>query len=97
MCGCLGGCLSVTAQPMNLPAAPLFAPSVTVIVRDLRLGGLVKSIVGITSIPLHDKIPWYPEYKAPCHQVPRILLRWSTLFHGIIVVSVAMLRSSRHQ
>ena len=56
-------------QPMNLPVAPIYCPSVTVIVRDMRLGGMVKSVVGITTIHLHDKIPWFPDYTPPCRQV----------------------------
>ena len=56
-------------QPMNLPVAPVFSPSVTIIVRDMRLGGMVKTIVGIATVHLSDKIPWFTEYKPPCRQV----------------------------
>ncbi len=43
-------------QPINLPQAPLFSPTVTVIVRDTKLGGLVHSTIGMASIPLLDKV-----------------------------------------
>jgi hypothetical protein len=48
--------LVVSPQPINLPQAPLFCPTITVIVRDTKLGGLVHSTIGLTSIPLLDKV-----------------------------------------
>jgi len=48
--------LIVSPQPINLPQAPLFCPTITVIVRDTKLGGLVHSTIGLTSIPLLDKV-----------------------------------------
>lgn len=42
--------------PVNLPLAPLYLPSVSLIVRDVRMGGLVKSVVGIGSVSLEGKV-----------------------------------------
>ncbi len=56
--------VAVVGQPINLPLGPLFCPSLTVLVRDTKLGGLVHTTIGMASIPLVDKVnrrcgaPW---------------------------------------
>ena len=55
--------------PVLLPLAPLYAPVLTVLVRDHRAGGLRKVITGLASISLVDKVPWFPGYVPPRQQL----------------------------
>lgn len=52
--------------PCTLPKKSIFATPLQLRVRDTRLGGYLKPVVGVGTIDLVHKLPWCPEtYKAP--------------------------------
>ena len=70
----LSGLLSCTVAvgtqrvfvPVKLADNPIFAPTLNLTIRDTRLGGISKPIIGTASIPLSAKLPWSPTYQPPC-------------------------------
>lgn len=48
-----------------MPKDECFAPMLTVRVKDVRLGGFQKPIVGVAQIDLRDRLPWSSTYKPP--------------------------------
>ena len=43
--------------PFALPVNPLFVPTLNIIVRDHRLGGLVTPVVGVAAVDLRARLP----------------------------------------
>eukprot|EP01036_Dinobryon_divergens_P025584 gene25584-34147_t len=53
-------------MPVDLPLNSLFTTPLKINVRDTRLGGYLKPVVGVCQIDLTNKIPWCEEtYKPP--------------------------------
>ena len=53
-------------MPIELPEEPLFAPELSLIVRDREFGGLAKPIIGRATIALKEKLPWnVRDYRPP--------------------------------
>ena len=50
---------------VELPENPTFSPSLKVVARDIRLGGLSQPIVGVGRIDLEKKCPWSDDYEPP--------------------------------
>ena len=56
-------------MPIELPEEPLFAPELSMILRDREFGGLHNPIIGRATIPLKEKLPWnVRDYKPPQSQ-----------------------------
>ena len=52
--------------PVKLPLKSIYASPLQLRVRDVRLGGYSKPVVGIAAVELTSKLPWCPDtYKAP--------------------------------
>ena len=51
--------------PVRLPEKSIYASPLSIKVRDSRLGGYLKPIVGIGAIAMSTKIPWCPETYIP--------------------------------
>jgi len=51
--------------PVRLPEKSIYASPLSIKVRDCRLGGYLKPVVGVGAIALSTKIPWCPETYIP--------------------------------
>ncbi|KAJ8599899.1 hypothetical protein CTAYLR_002819 [Chrysophaeum taylorii] len=57
---------------VEIPENAIFASPLKLTVRDIRLGGYVKPVVGTAVIRLDEKIPWSRTYKPPKKRVDEV-------------------------
>ncbi|CAM9913483.1 unnamed protein product [Discosporangium mesarthrocarpum] len=54
---------------VELPLEEIFAPRMKLRVRDTRLGGFLKPVVGVGAVNLQTKLPWTESYQPPASSV----------------------------